>query len=103
MTRIKLDPIAARAVSSSLASANLSFDVPQCNCFEGHDSQSKMMTEFEKRVREVRRLVDKYQELLTNDVSALDSACTAIILQDNAMSLMHQMLGKGAANGGRGK
>ncbi len=102
MAKIKLNPEAARAVIASLRSADMSFDVPECNCFANHDSQSQMMPEFERRVQDVRKLITRYQELLTSDVNALESSCNAIILNDNINAAMHNLLGQGASGHGGG-
>lgn len=102
MAKIKLNPDAAHAVITSLRSADLSFDVSQCDCFANHDSQSQMMPEFERRVNDVRNLIMRYQELLANDVHALESSCNAIIANDNMHAVMHSFLGQGPGHHGNG-
>lgn len=94
MAKIKLNPDAAHAVITSLRSADLSFDVPQCDCFANHDSQSQMMPEFERRVNDVRDLIVRYQGLLANDVHALELSCHAIVANDNMHAVMHSLLGQ---------
>ena len=99
MAKIKLNPEAAHAIVGSLRSSALTFDVPDCNCFANHDSQSKMMSEFEKRVNDVQKLIERYQELLESDAAALESACNAIILSDHVLAAMHDVIGHGRENG----